>query len=175
MLMLIFSLRPNFYNSTSPPSGQFQGSGGSAQEDVETGTMMSPSHSHSLLPPPGSPGSIGGPVPHFPGPGLPQSPPPQAPPQGFGQGPMPATGLQGPPPVFHQNPNPHMNQHGAPFKSLAEGQMNSPFQAMSQMPSEFFKSLFSVQPLGLAGKNETLLVLHFFIPLFLQKDNLGWL
>lgn len=116
--------------------------------------MMSPSHSHSILPPPGSPGSSGGPTPHFPGPGLPQSPPPPAPPQVFGQGiPMPPTGLQGQPPVFHQNTNPHMNQQGAAFKSLADGQMNSPFQAMSQMPSEFFKSLFSIQPLGLAGKN----------------------
>lgn len=153
--MLIFCFRPNFYNSTSPPPGQFQSSGGSAQEDVETGNMLSPGHSHSILPPPGSPGSMAGPALHFPGPGLPQSPPPQAPPQGFGQGiPMSPTGLQGQPPVFHQNTNPQMNQQGAQFKSLAGGQMNAPFQTISQMPSEFFKSLFSVQPLGFAGRNE---------------------
>ncbi|XP_060781360.1 zinc finger CCCH domain-containing protein 6 isoform X1 [Neoarius graeffei] len=148
------ALRPNFYNSTSPPPGQFQSSGGSAQEDVETGNMLSPGHSHSILPPPGSPGSMAGPALHFPGPGLPQSPPPQAPPQGFGQGiPMSPTGLQGQPPVFHQNTNPQMNQQGAQFKSLAGGQMNAPFQTMSQMPSEFFKSLFSVQPLGFAEEH----------------------
>lgn len=99
---------------------------------------------------------MGGPALHFPLPGLPQSPPTQAPPQGFGQGiPMPLPGLQGQPSVFHQNTNPQMNQQGAQFKSLAGGQMNAPFQAMSQMPSEFFKSLFSVQPLVLAGRNET--------------------
>ncbi|KAG7334319.1 hypothetical protein KOW79_002726 [Hemibagrus wyckioides] len=149
------ALRPNFYNSTSPPSGQFQGSGGSAQEEVETGGMMSPGHSHSILPPPGSPGSMGGPALHFPLPGLPQSPPTQAPPQGFGQGiPMPLPGLQGQPSVFHQNTNPQMNQQGAQFKTLAGGQMNAPFQAMSQMPSEFFKSLFSVQPLALAEEGQ---------------------
>ncbi|XP_017320297.1 zinc finger CCCH domain-containing protein 6 isoform X2 [Ictalurus punctatus] len=136
------ALRPNFYNSSSPPSGQFQGSGCSAEDDMETGNMMSPGHSQSILAPPGSPGSMGGPALHFPGSGLPQSPPTQAPPQGFGQGiPMPPTGLQGLPPVFHQNTSPQINQQGAPFTPLA----------ISQMPSEFFKSLFSVQPLGLAG------------------------
>ncbi|XP_027021675.2 zinc finger CCCH domain-containing protein 6 [Tachysurus fulvidraco] len=149
------ALRPNFYNSTSPPSGQFQGSGGSAQEDMETGSMMSPGHSHSILPPPGSPGSMGGPAFHFSVTGVPQSPPTQAPPQGFGQGiPMPPPGLQGQPPVFHQNTNPQMNQQGAHFKSLAGGQMNTPFQAMSRMPSEFFKNLFSVQPLALAEEGQ---------------------
>lgn len=117
--------------------------------------MMSPGHSHSILPPPGSPSSMGGPALHFPGPGPPQSPQAQSPPQSFGQGiPMPSTGMQVQPPVFHQNTNPQMNQQGAQFKSLAGGQINAPFQAMNQMPSDFFKSLFSVQPLILAGKNE---------------------
>lgn len=169
-MILIFYFRPNFYNSTSPPSGQIQGSGGSAQEDMETGNMMSPGHSHSILPPPGSPGSLCGPALHFPGPGLPQSPPTQVPPQGFGQGnPMPTTGLQGQPLVFHQNTKPQMNQQGAPFKSLDGAQMNAPFQAMSQTPSEFFKSLFSVQPLGLIGRNETF---FFTFPFFLRKKTL---
>lgn len=162
--MLIFYFRPNFYNSSSPPSGQFQGSGCSAEDDMETGNMMSPGHSQSILAPPGSPGSMGGPALHFPGSGLPQSPPTQAPPQGFGQGiPMPPTGLQGLPPVFHQNTSPQINQQGAPFTPLA----------ISQMPSEFFKSLFSVQPLGLAGRNETwLLYLIFFtFPFSFRKSS----
>ncbi|KAF5900364.1 zinc finger CCCH domain-containing protein 6-like, partial [Clarias magur] len=145
------ALRPNFYNSSSPPSGQFQGSAGSAQEDMETDSMMSPGHSHSILPPPESPGSMGGTALHFPG--LPQSPT-QAPAQGYGQSIlMPATGLQGQPSVFHQNKNPQTNQQVAPFK--AGGQTDIPFQAMSQMPSEFFKSLFSVQPVGLTEEAQT--------------------
>ncbi|XP_053358380.1 zinc finger CCCH domain-containing protein 6 isoform X1 [Clarias gariepinus] len=144
------ALRPNFYNSSSPPSGQFQGSAGSAQEHMETESMMSPGHSHSILPPE-SPGSMGGCALHFPG--LPQSPT-QALPQGYGQCIlMPATGLQGQPSVFHQNKNPQTNQQGALFK--AGGQTDIPFQAMSQMPSEFFKSLFSVQPVGLTEEAQT--------------------
>ncbi|KAI5611536.1 zinc finger CCCH domain-containing protein 6 [Silurus asotus] len=148
--------RPNFYNSTSPPSGQFEGSGDSPQEDTETANMMSPGHSHSILPPPCSPGSMGGPALQFPGSGFPQSPSTQAPAHGFGQGvPVPPTGLQGQSQVFQQNTNPQINQQGAPFKSLSGGQLNAPFQAMGQMPSEFFKSLFSVQPLGLADEGQS--------------------
>ncbi|KAI4897226.1 hypothetical protein NFI96_004597 [Prochilodus magdalenae] len=137
------ALRPNFYNSTSPPAGQLQGAGGSAQftgapEDMQAGSMMSPGHSHQP-PPPESPGSIGGPSLHFPG--LPQSPPAQPLPQGFGQGPPV------PPPVstgqhFHGNMQ-QMNQQGASLQS------DMPFKAMGQMPSEFFKNLFSSQSLGL--------------------------
>ncbi|XP_026883489.2 zinc finger CCCH domain-containing protein 6 [Electrophorus electricus] len=157
------ALRPNFYNSTSPPPGQFQGTGSSAQftgspEDMQAGHMLSPGHSHSLPPPPGSPGSLGGPPLHYPGPGFPQSPPRQSTTQGFGQGTsLPPPGLSGQAQVFHgnlqqmnhQSPNPHMNQQGTPFQSMPDMQMNTPFQTMGQMPSEFFKNLFSSQSLGL--------------------------
>lgn len=122
---------------------------------METGNILSPGHSHSIMPPPGSPGSMGGSAFHFPGAGPPQSPPTQAQAQVFGQSlPMPSAGLQSQPPVFHQTTNPQINQQGASFNSLSAGPMNVPFQAISQVPSEFFKSLFSVQPLGLAGKND---------------------
>ncbi|TTI76916.1 Zinc finger CCCH domain-containing protein 6 [Bagarius yarrelli] len=150
------ALRPNFYNSTSPPSGQFPGDEGSAQEDMETENMVSPGHSHSLIPPPDSPRSMGGPAVPLPGQTLPQSPPTQATPPGFGQGiPMPPPGLQGQSPIFHQNTNPQMNQQGAQFKSLTGGQTNTPFQTVNQMPSEFFKSLFSVQPLALTEEDQS--------------------
>ncbi|XP_037394684.1 zinc finger CCCH domain-containing protein 6 [Pygocentrus nattereri] len=143
------ALRPNFYNSTSPPPGQFCG----ASEDLQAGNMMSPGHNNHP-PPTGSPGSMGGPSLHFPGPGLPQSPPGQPQSQGFGQGPsFPLPGLPGQ--HFHGNlqqmnhQDPQMNQQGASLQSVPDTQMNVPFKKMGQMPSEFFRNLFSSQSLGL--------------------------
>ncbi|KAL6487642.1 hypothetical protein MHYP_G00042680 [Metynnis hypsauchen] len=143
------ALRPNFYNSTSPPPGQFCG----ASEDTQAGNIMSPGHNNHP-PPPGSPGSMGGPSLHFPGPGLPQSPPGQPPSQVFGQGPsFPPPGLPGQ--HFHGNlqqmnhQNPQMNQQGASLQSVPDTQMNVHFKKMGQVPSEFFRNLFSSQSLGL--------------------------
>ncbi|XP_026079215.1 zinc finger CCCH domain-containing protein 6-like isoform X2 [Carassius auratus] len=144
------ALRPNFYNSTSPPAGQFQGGPqfGSSPEEMQAGNMMSspPNPSHSP-----HPGSIGSPPIPFTGPGMPQSPPCPPPPQGFGQcSPRPPPGQ---PPAFHgnmlhMNP-PLLNQQGAPmFQPVPVMQMNMPFQNMGQMPSEFFKNLFSSQSLA---------------------------
>ncbi|KTG03031.1 hypothetical protein cypCar_00017507 [Cyprinus carpio] len=144
------ALRPNFYNSTSPPAGQFQGGPqfGGSPEDMQAGNMMSspPNPSHSP-----HPGSIGSPPLPFTGPGMPQSPPGPPPPQGFGQcSPRPPLG---PPPAFHGNMQ-HMNhppltQQGAPlFQPVPDMQMNMPFQNMGQMPSEFFRNLFSSQSLA---------------------------
>ncbi|KAA0718349.1 Zinc finger CCCH domain-containing protein 6 [Triplophysa tibetana] len=146
------ALRPNFYNSTSPPAGQFQGSGGpmafaGGPEDMQSGNMMSPPPNPSLPPPPCS---MGSPPPPFTGPGIPQSPTGQPPSQGFGQCP-PMPGHQGQPPPFHgimQHMNrPPMNQQGAPFQPRPDMQMNMRFQNMGQMPSEFFKNLFTSQSL----------------------------
>ncbi|XP_066535143.1 zinc finger CCCH domain-containing protein 6 isoform X2 [Hoplias malabaricus] len=148
------ALRPNFYNSSSPPSGQFQGSEGSAQftgipEDIQSDSMMSPGHNHQP-PPPGSPGSTCCPSLPFPGSGLPQSPPSQ----GFGQGPtMPPPVLPGQ--HFHgslqqiNHQNPQMNQQGGSFQSMPDLQMqkNVPFQTVGH--SEIFRNLFSSQTLGL--------------------------
>ncbi|KTF84902.1 hypothetical protein cypCar_00023280 [Cyprinus carpio] len=144
------ALRPNFYNSTSPPAGQFQGGPqfGSSPEEMQAGNMMSspPNASHA----PHS-GSIGSPPIPFTGPGMPQSPPGQPPPQGFGQcSPMPPPGQ---PPPFHGNMQhmnrPPLNQQGAPlFQPVPDMPMNMPFQNMGQMPSEFFKNLFSSQSLA---------------------------
>ncbi|XP_056106636.1 zinc finger CCCH domain-containing protein 6 isoform X1 [Rhinichthys klamathensis goyatoka] len=143
------ALRPNFYNSASPPAGQFQGGPqfGSSPEDMQAGNMMSspPNPSH---PPP--PGSIRSPPLPFTGPGMPQSPPGQPPPQGFGQcSPMPPPG---PPPPFHVNMqhmnHPPLNHQGAPFQPVPDMQMKMPFPNMGQMPSEFFKNLFSSQSLA---------------------------
>ncbi|XP_072533612.1 zinc finger CCCH domain-containing protein 6 isoform X3 [Salminus brasiliensis] len=152
------ALRPNFYNSSSPPPGQFQGGGGTAQftssqEDMQAGALMSPGHNHQP-PPPGSPGSMGVPSSHFPGPGPPQSPQRQLPPQGLGQGPPM------PPPIlpnqhFHgslqhmDHQNQQMKPQGSSLQSVSDiqMQMNMP---LSQMPSEFFKNLFSSHSLGLA-------------------------
>uniref|UniRef100_A0A9J8DJ17 Zinc finger CCCH-type containing 6 n=1 Tax=Cyprinus carpio carpio TaxID=630221 RepID=A0A9J8DJ17_CYPCA len=147
------ALRPNFYNSTSPPAGQFQGGPqfGGSPEDMQAGNMMSspPNPSHSP-----HPGSIGSPPLPFTGPGMPQSPPGPPPPQGFGQcSPRPPLG---PPPAFHGNMQ-HMNhppltQQGAPlFQPVPDMQMNMPFQNMGQMPSEFFRNLFSSQSLAQGG------------------------
>ncbi|XP_056616990.1 LOW QUALITY PROTEIN: zinc finger CCCH domain-containing protein 6 [Triplophysa dalaica] len=146
------ALRPNFYNSTSPPAGQFQGSAGpmafaGGPEDMQSGNMMSSPPNPSLPPPPCS---MGSPPPPFTGPGMPQSPTGQPPSQGFGQCP-PMPGHQGQPPPFHgimQHMNrPPMNQQGAPFQPRPDMQMNMRFQNMGQMPSEFFKNLFTSQSL----------------------------
>ncbi|KAG1924575.1 zinc finger CCCH domain-containing protein [Pimephales promelas] len=143
------ALRPNFYNSASPPAGQFQGGPqfGSSPEDMQTGNMMSspPNPSH-----PPHPGSIRSPPLPFTGPGMPQSPPGQPPPQGFGQcSPMPPPGQ---PPPFHVNMqhmnHPPLNHQGAPFQPVPDMQMKMPFPNMGQMPSEFFKNLFSSQSLA---------------------------
>ncbi|XP_030628682.1 zinc finger CCCH domain-containing protein 6 [Chanos chanos] len=162
------ALRPNFYNSSSPPGAQFQGNGGPDQfsggpEDMQTGSMMPACPNTTLPPPPGSPGSIGCPCPPFPGPGMPQSPPGQPPPpQGFIPGhpmPPPFPPGQRPPgfPSNRQNLSPQQNQQGAPFSAMPgmEMQMNMPFQPMGQMPSEFFKNLFSSQSLGLTEEGQS--------------------
>lgn len=157
--------RPNFYNSTSPPAGQFQGSGGpvpfaGGPDDMQSGNMMSSPPNPSLPPPPGSMGSP--PLP-FTGPGMPQSPTGQPPPQGFGQCP-PMPGHQGQPPSFHGNMQhmnrPPMNQQGAPFQPVPDMQMNMPFQNMGQMPSQFFKNLFSSQSLTQGGRLIYICVLY---------------
>lgn len=138
------ALRPNFYNSTSPPAGQFQGGPqfGSSPEDMQAGNMMSPPPNPSHSP---HPGTMGSPPPPFTGPVIPQSPPCQPPPQGF---PMPPPGQ---PPAFHGSMQhmscPPINQQGAPFPPMPDVQMNMPFPNMGQMPSEFFKNLFSSQSL----------------------------
>uniref|UniRef100_A0A8C2L396 Zinc finger CCCH-type containing 6 n=1 Tax=Cyprinus carpio TaxID=7962 RepID=A0A8C2L396_CYPCA len=143
------ALRPNFYNSTSPPAGQFQGGPqfGSSPEEMQAGNMMSSPPNASHAP---HPGSIGSPPIPFTGPGMPQSPPGQPPPQGFGQcSPRPPLG---PPPAFHGNMQhmnrPPLNQQGASFQPVPDMPMNMPFQNMGQMPSEFFKNLFSSQSLA---------------------------
>uniref|UniRef100_A0A8B9GWL7 Zinc finger CCCH-type containing 6 n=1 Tax=Astyanax mexicanus TaxID=7994 RepID=A0A8B9GWL7_ASTMX len=140
------ALRPNFYNSTSPPAGQFQGSEGDAQfigsaEDMQAGTMMSPGHNHQP-PPPVSPGSMGSPSTHFPVPGLPQSPQIQIPPQGFGQG----------PPLL-PNQHFHGNLQHMDHQSLQSSSFQSDIQTQMNMPSEFFKNLFSSHSLGLAEES----------------------
>ncbi len=149
-----FHCRPNFYNSTSPPAGQFQGGPqfGSSPEDMQAGNMMSspPNSSHSS-----HPGSIGSPPLPFTGPGMPQNPPGPPPPQGFGQcSLMPPPGQ---PPAFHGNMQhmnrPPLNQQGAPFQPMPDMQMNMPFQNMGKMPSEFFKNLFSSQSLAQGGRS----------------------
>ncbi len=149
-----FHCRPNFYNSTSPPAGQFQGGPqfGSSPEDMQAGNMMSspPNPSHSS-----HPGSIGSPPLPFTGPGMPQNPPGPPPPQGFGQcSLMPPPGQ---PPAFHGNMQhmnrPPLNQQGAPFQPMPDMQMNMPFQNMGKMPSEFFKNLFSSQSLAQGGRS----------------------
>ncbi|XP_051503784.1 zinc finger CCCH domain-containing protein 6 [Myxocyprinus asiaticus] len=145
------ALRPNFYNSTSPPAGQFQGGGGpqftGCPEDMQTGNMMS-SPPNPPQPPPS--GAIGHPPLLFTGPGMPQSPPGQPPPQRFGQ--CPPMSPPGQPPGFHGNMQhmlrPPMNQQGALFQPVPDMQMNMPFQNMGQMPSDFFKNLFSSQSLA---------------------------
>lgn len=147
------ALRPNFYNSTSPPAGQFQGSSGpvpftGVPEDMQSCNMMSSPPNPSLPPPPGS---IGSPPLMFTGPGMPLSPSGQPPPHGFCQSP-PMPGHQGQPPSFHGNMqhmnHPPMNQQGVPFQFVPDTQMNMPFQNIGQMPSEFFKNLFSSQSLA---------------------------
>lgn len=142
--------RPNFYNSTSPPAGQFQGGPqfGSSPEDMQAGNMMSPPPNPSHSP---HPGTMGSPPPPFTGPVIPQSPPCQPPPQGF---PMPPPGQ---PPAFHGSMQhmscPPINQQGAPFPPMPDVQMNMPFPNMGQMPSEFFKNLFSSQSLTQGGRS----------------------
>lgn len=143
MFALLF--RPNFYNSGDP-------------EDMQSGNMMSPGH-NPQHPPPASPGSMGCP---FPG----QSPPKQLPPQGFGQSSstpspiLPGQDFQG---NLQQMSfqNPQMNQQGASFQSMPEMQKNVPFQTMGQIPSEFFKNLFSSQTLGLGGKTHFIVLFVF--------------
>ncbi|XP_051946034.1 zinc finger CCCH domain-containing protein 6-like [Xyrauchen texanus] len=145
------ALRPNFYNSTSPTAGQFQGGGGpqftGGPEDMQTGNMMSSPPNPSQPPPSGA---IESPPLLFTGPGMLQSPPGQQPSQGFGQ--CPPMSPPGQPPGFHGNMQymnrPPMNQQGAPFLPVPDMQMNIPFQNMGQMPSEFFKNLFSSQSLA---------------------------
>lgn len=146
------ALRPSFYNSTSPPSGQFQGSEVAAQfssspEDMQAGTIMSPGHNHQP-PPSGSPGTMGSPSTHFPVPSFPQSPQRQLPPQGYGQGPpiLPSqhchANLQN-----TDRQNLQTKAQGSSFQSDMQTQMNMP---LGQLPSEFFKNLFSSHSLGLA-------------------------
>lgn len=119
---------------------------------MQSGNMMSSPPNPSLPPPPCS---MGSPPPPFTGPGMPQSPTGQPPSQGFGQCP-PMPGHQGQPPPFHgimhHMNRPPMNQQGAPFQPRPDMQMNMRFQNMGQMPSEFFKNLFTSQSLTQGGR-----------------------
>ncbi|XP_062851914.1 zinc finger CCCH domain-containing protein 6 isoform X2 [Trichomycterus rosablanca] len=143
------ALKPNFYNCTSPPLEQFQGSRSSAQfsnapGDTQAVKMMSPSHSHSLVAPPGSPGSMTSCSSLY-LPGIFQSPKRQAKPLGFGLStPVSPTPLSNQP-TIHQNNSPQRNQQ--------ETQVQ-PVSGM-QMPSELFKNLFTIHSLGLSEEGQS--------------------
>ncbi|TRY97614.1 hypothetical protein DNTS_004746 [Danionella cerebrum] len=143
------SLRPTFYNSTSPTTAQFQGAPQfpGNPEGLQAGGMMSPPPSSSISP---HSGPLGSPPLPFTGPGIPQSPPAQPSPHGF---PIPPPC---PPPGFHSSLHqmipPPLNQQGASFPPLPDGQMNAPFQKVNQMSSDFFRNLFSSQTLSHADE-----------------------
>ncbi|XP_036402891.1 zinc finger CCCH domain-containing protein 6 isoform X2 [Megalops cyprinoides] len=155
-------LRPNFYNSSSSPDHQFQGNGppsqfGGGAEDMQSTNMMSPGSNGPPVPPPGSPGSMGGPpLPHG-GPPLPQSPPGQPPQHGFHQGTPMHPPPPGQPPAFHMNLHgnrpPQPNQQGPPFAPAPDlqTQQNMSYQAMQQNTAEFFSDYYGNQAVGPGG------------------------
>ncbi|KAI1894556.1 hypothetical protein AGOR_G00117000 [Albula goreensis] len=152
-------LRPNFYNSSSPTDSQFQGNGpppqfGGGLEDTQGTNMMPPVPNGPPIPPPESPGSLGGPPLSHGGPPLPQSPPGQPPPHSFHQGPPMQPPPPGQPPGFHGNLHanqpPQQNQQGPPFPPIADMpmQQNMQYPAIPQNPAEFFGGYYSNQAMG---------------------------
>ncbi|MBN3320204.1 ZC3H6 protein, partial [Atractosteus spatula] len=159
-------LRPNFYNSSSPPGPQFQGNGppppqmfGGGTDDMPGPNMMPPGPNGPPVPPPGSPGSLG-PAHHGGPPGvhcppIPQSPPRQPIPHGFpgAHGPPMHPPPPGVPPAFHGNSHgnrsrdtPPQTAPGPPFQQMSDHQMqqNIPFQAM-QNTTDFFNNYYTNQ------------------------------
>ncbi|XP_066552797.1 zinc finger CCCH domain-containing protein 6 [Amia ocellicauda] len=134
-------LRPNFYNSSSPPGPQFQGNGppppqmfGSGPDDI-TGPNGPPG------PPPGSPGSHHGGPPGGHCPPMNQSPPGHGFPGPHGHpGPPMHLPPPGPPPGYHGMPpgNPHGSRARDNPQQMPDLQ-NIPYQA------DFFNNYYSNQ------------------------------
>ncbi|KAJ8248247.1 hypothetical protein GJAV_G00239980 [Gymnothorax javanicus] len=152
--------RPNFYNSSPPSDGQFQGTGpppqfGGGPEDAQGSNLMPPAPNGPPVLPPESPGSMGTPpLPHGVVPPLPQNPPGQPPPHTFLQGPPMNPPPPGQPPAFHGNLHsirlPQQNQQAPMFPPPPDLSIpqNMPFPAILPNAAEFFSGYFSSQAMG---------------------------